>query len=258
MKASGLTFGLKLDDEAALWWGARAIFERRSKYQLQLLWDRQSWTGGSQAQRDALSAAINTALPGLRAFCAEEGPDLYDASWEHVQVLCIGGMAFHVSCRRKSDVPSRCGAGLLGPHLGFRTGLLRGESCKLLPTSDGGWPLRTARLVSGPVLLLAMGCGEGIGVSSEALSFECPVPFQNHCDRVVHPPPGSTKACCAPESFEVSWCCPEGTICCPGTETTDLHCCDSTRTCKIRRNVPGGTFDAVCVQASAAASRSTV
>ena len=64
MKASELTFGLKLDDEAALWWGARAIFERRSKYQLQLLWDRQSWAGGSQAQRDALSAAINTALVG--------------------------------------------------------------------------------------------------------------------------------------------------------------------------------------------------
>ena len=80
--------------------GHRAIFERRSKYQLQLLWDRQSWAGGSQAQRDALSAAINAALPGLRAYCAEEGPELYEAPWEHVKALCIGGVAFHVSCRR--------------------------------------------------------------------------------------------------------------------------------------------------------------
>jgi hypothetical protein len=55
MKASVLTFGLKLDREAPLWWGARAIFERRSKYQLQLLWDRQSWAGGSQVQREALA-----------------------------------------------------------------------------------------------------------------------------------------------------------------------------------------------------------
>ena len=37
MKATELAFGLKLDREAPLWWGARAIFERRSKYQLQLL-----------------------------------------------------------------------------------------------------------------------------------------------------------------------------------------------------------------------------
>jgi len=56
LKASELTFGLKLEHEAPLWWGARAIFERRSKYQLQFL---QSWAGGSQAQREALRAAIN-------------------------------------------------------------------------------------------------------------------------------------------------------------------------------------------------------
>ena len=31
MRASELTFGLKLEREAPLWWGARAIFERRSK-----------------------------------------------------------------------------------------------------------------------------------------------------------------------------------------------------------------------------------
>jgi hypothetical protein len=59
-----------------------------------------SRSAGSQARRDALSAAINAALPGLRAFCAEEGQELYDAPWEHVQFLCIGGVAFHVSCRR--------------------------------------------------------------------------------------------------------------------------------------------------------------
>jgi hypothetical protein len=51
-------------------------------------------------QRDALSAAINTALPRLRAFCAEEGQELSEAPWEHVQVLSIGGVAFHISCRR--------------------------------------------------------------------------------------------------------------------------------------------------------------
>jgi hypothetical protein len=98
VKTSELTFGLKLEHEAHLWWGARAIFERRSKHQL--LWERQSWAGGSQAQRHALSAAINAALPGLGSFCAEEGPELYDTPWEHVQFLCIGGVAFHVSCRR--------------------------------------------------------------------------------------------------------------------------------------------------------------
>ena len=100
MKAPELTFGLKLKRDAPLWWGARALFERQSRYQLELLWDRQSWAGGSQAQREALSAEINASLPGLRAFCAEEGSELYDAPWEHVQFLCIGGVAFHVSCRR--------------------------------------------------------------------------------------------------------------------------------------------------------------
>jgi hypothetical protein len=100
MTAFDLTFGLKLDREAPLWWGARAIFERRSKYQLQLLWERQSWAGGSQTQRDALSATINAALPGLRTYCAKEGHELYEAPWEHVQALSIGGVAFHISCRR--------------------------------------------------------------------------------------------------------------------------------------------------------------
>jgi len=42
MKASELTFGLKLERDAPLWWGARALFERQSRYQLELLWDRQS------------------------------------------------------------------------------------------------------------------------------------------------------------------------------------------------------------------------
>jgi hypothetical protein len=39
-------------------------------FQLQFL---QSWAGGSQEQRNALTETINTVLPLLQHFCGEEG-----------------------------------------------------------------------------------------------------------------------------------------------------------------------------------------
>ena len=100
MKASELTFGLKLERDAPLWWGARALFERQSRYRRELLGDGQSWAGGSQAHREALSAAINKSLPGLRAVRARQGQDLYEAPWERVVLVAIRPVTFHVSCRR--------------------------------------------------------------------------------------------------------------------------------------------------------------
>jgi hypothetical protein len=100
MKASELDFGLKHPLEAPLWWGARAIFTRGSSYQPDLLWDRQSWAGGTQKEREELSHAINTVLPELRRRCAARGEQLSSAPWEHVETVFLEPITFHVSCRR--------------------------------------------------------------------------------------------------------------------------------------------------------------
>jgi hypothetical protein len=100
MKASELDFGLKLPLEAPLWWGARAIFTRGSSYRPDLLWDRQSWVGGTQQDREELSTAINRALPQLRQRCSARGEHLSAAPWEHVETVCVDRVTFHVSCRR--------------------------------------------------------------------------------------------------------------------------------------------------------------
>jgi hypothetical protein len=100
LKASELTFGLKLEHEAPLWWGRPGHLRVPLEVPTAAALGQAELGRGSQAQRDALTASINAALPGLRSFCAEEGQELYDAPWEHVQFLCIGGVAFHVSCRR--------------------------------------------------------------------------------------------------------------------------------------------------------------
>jgi hypothetical protein len=100
MKASELDFGLKLPLEAPLWWGARAIFTRGSSYQPDLLWDRQSWAGGTEEQHRELSEAINAVLPELRRRCAARGEQLSSAPWEHVETFWLDPVTFHVSCRR--------------------------------------------------------------------------------------------------------------------------------------------------------------
>ncbi len=51
------------------WWGARAIYNgRKDDYQIDLLWDRQSFTTDDEKAGEALHRWINkTGLKGLRA-----------------------------------------------------------------------------------------------------------------------------------------------------------------------------------------------
>ena len=98
------------------------------------------------------------------------------------------------------------------------------------------------------MIAIALGCGEGVDSSSQALDFSCSHAQQYNCSLTNPPGLPEVTACCLPVPFGVYYCCPSGTLCCPGEETTQVHCCNSAQTCHVRKNVPGG-FDAYCVSA---------
>lgn len=112
--------------------------------------------------------------------------------------------------------------------------------------------MRTRKLL---LWLLPLGTACGIGLENDDLATEtdaltttCGGNQQIYCD-LYNPPAGSTKACCVPAGPLYFYpCCPSGTLCCPGIETTEIHCCDSTRYCRIRVNQPD-LFDAQCLVA---------
>jgi Group XII secretory phospholipase A2 precursor (PLA2G12) len=126
-----------------------------------------------------------------------------------------------------------------------------GVQCSCTAGSSGG-NVRTRNWLLW-LLPLGTACGVGLekedlGTEAEALTTTCGGNQQTYCD-LYKPPPGSTKACCVPYGpLYFSNCCPSGTLCCPGTETTQIHCCDSTRYCRIRVNQPD-LFDAQCLVA---------
>lgn len=80
---------------ATVCWGARAIVEesykygrwidhggrgkRPPRYNISLVWDRQSWEGDSPAERTVLSKALNAVLP---AALAEAAACLDNGAWE--------------------------------------------------------------------------------------------------------------------------------------------------------------------------------
>jgi hypothetical protein len=68
---------------------------------------------------------------------------------------------------------------------------------------------------------------------------------QYNCDQ-NSPPPGTTTACCA---TGIAYCCPSSSVCCPGNDTVQSHCCDAAHTCQITGSVTG-YFDAYCVPAT--------
>ena len=96
---------------------------------------------------------------------------------------------------------------------------------------------------------LALGCGQEIDVSTEALDFSCSANIQRYCVS-LDTPTQNYFGCCQPSTgyFSVAYCCPEGAICCPGPEPTEPHCCGQNQTCKTVW-YQGNFIDALCVPA---------
>jgi len=121
------------------------------------------------------------------------------------------------------------------------------------------------RCVLAALTLLFLGCGLGLDLETkqQALDLSCSADAgsllsatQYYCNLGSPPPLPQTIACCVPPGTEPTngggaYCCPSGTICCPGSEAAGyLHCCNSGTTCHIFKNVEGrGGFDAWCLPA---------
>jgi len=123
--------------------------------------------------------------------------------------------------------------------------------------------IRSGYLVLG--CLFAAGCGAGLDDSevdpSEAtpaserreahlgLGFCFAGNYQYYCDQ-SDPPAGTTTACCS-TTGGVAYCCASGsTVCCPGPDTTQPHCCDAAHTCQVIGNVSTGYYYSYCIDAT--------
>ena len=98
------------------------------------------------------------------------------------------------------------------------------------------------------MVAIALGCGQGIESSSQALEISCSPNVEQFCE-LQSTPQIQYVGCCQPTGyFGISYCCPAGSICCPGPEPTDPHCCGADETCKVVR-YQGNVIDQLCVPA---------